>query len=161
MGPVATAMLSDLGADVIHIEHHITADPSRGLVTQDYIDLPHGKHSYFEVNNRGKRSLTINLQIPEGREVIYRLVKNSDVFVHNYRPGIPEKLKVDYETLKRYNPKLVYASASGFGEKGPDAGEGALDMVGLARSGISTLLGDENNPSLLHYGGLGTRWGPL
>lgn len=161
MGPVATAMLADLGADVIHIEHNVTGDPSRGLVTSDYIDLPHGKHSYFEVNNRGKKSLTINLQMEAGREVIYRLVKKADVFVHNYRPGVPEKLKVDYETLRRYNPKLIYAAASGFGEKGPDAGEGALDMVGLARSGIATLIGSDNDPSLPHYGGLADQAGAI
>jgi CoA:oxalate CoA-transferase len=154
MGPVATAMLGDLGADVIHIEHHTTGDPSRGLVTPDYIDLPHGRHSYFEINNRGKRGITVNLPSNEGREVIYRLVKKADVFVHNYRPSIPEKLKVDYETLRQFNPKLIYAAASGFGEKGPDAGEGALDLVGLARSGVSTLLGSESDPALPHYGGL-------
>ena len=161
LGPVSTAMLADLGADVIHIEHYVTGDPSRGLVTPDYIDLPHGKHSYFEVNNRGKRGMTVNLAKDEGREVIYRLVRKADVFVHNYRPGIPERLKVDYETLRRYNPKLIYAAASGFGDKGPEAGEGALDMVGLARSGISTLIGDADDPSLPHYGGLADQIGAI
>jgi crotonobetainyl-CoA:carnitine CoA-transferase CaiB-like acyl-CoA transferase len=161
MGPVATAMLGDLGADVIHIEHHITGDPSRGLVTPDYIDLPHGKHSYFEINNRGKRGITLNLQSNEGREVLYRLVKKADVFVHNYRPGIPEKLKVDYLTLRQHNSKLIYAAASGFGEKGPDSEEGALDLVGLARSGVSTLLGSANDPALPHYGGLADQIGAI
>ncbi len=161
MGPVASAMLGDLGADVIHIEHYITGDPSRGLVTPDYIDLPHGKHSYFEVNNHGKRGITVNLQSEEGQEVIHRLVKKADVFVHNYRPGIPEKLKVDYETLRQFNPRLIYAAASGFGEKGPDAGEGALDLVGLARSGISTLIGSDSDPGFPHYGGLADQIGAI
>ena len=161
MGPVSTAMLADLGADVIHIEHYITGDPGRGLVTESSSDLSHGRQSYFEVNNRGKKSITLNLQKEEGREVIYRLVKKADVFVHNYRPGIPEKLKLDYETLIKYNPKLIYAAASGFGEKGPDAGEGALDMVGLARSGASTLLGSDDDPSLPHYGGLADQVGAV
>ena len=161
MGPVATSMLADLGADVIHIEHHVTGDPGRGLTTNEFTDLPHGKHSYFEVNNRGKRSITLNLQSEEGRKVIYRMVPKADVFVHNYRPGIPERLKVDYETLSKYNPKLIYASASGFGEKGPDAGEGAMDMVGMARAGASTLLGDEDNPNLPHYGGLADQIGAV
>jgi len=154
LGPVSTAMLADLGASVIHIEHHITGDPGRGLSTADFVDLPHGKHSYFEVNNRGKKSITLNLNKPQGREIIYRLVKKADVFVHNFRPGIPEKLQVDYETLKKYNPMLIYAAASGFGAEGPEAGEGALDMVGLARSGIATLLGSGEDPHLPHYGGL-------
>lgn len=161
MGPVAASMLADLGADVIHIEHHITGDPGRGLTTNEFTDLPHGKHSYFEVNNRGKRGITLNLQSEAGRQVLYRLVKKADVFLHNYRPGIPERLKVDYETLSRYNPRLVYASASGFGEKGPDAGEGAMDMVGMARAGASTLLGDEDNPNLPHYGGLADQIGAV
>ncbi len=161
MGTVATSMLADLGAEVIHIEHHITGDPGRGLISHDFSDLPGGKHSYFEVNNRGKKSITVNLQKDEGREVIYRLVKKADVFVHNYRPGIPEKLKVDYETLRQYNPKLIYVGASGFGNRGPDAGEGALDLVGVARSGISTLLGNEDDPGIPHYGGLGDQAGAI
>ena len=161
LGPVAASMLADLGADVIHIEHNVTGDPGRGLVTTDFLDLPGGKHSYFEVNNRGKKSMTINLQTEEGRQVIYRLVKKADVFMHNYRQGVPEKLKVDYETLRQYNPKLIYAAASGFGPKGPDAEEGALDMVGVARSGISTLLGDEDDPGIPHLGGLGDQAGAI
>jgi len=161
LGPVSTAMLADLGADVIHIEHYITGDPGRGLAIAGSSDLPKGKHSYFEVNNRGKRSITVNLLKEEGREIIYRLVKRADVFVHNYRPGIPEKLGMDYETLSSYNPKLIYAAASGFGEKGPDAREGALDMVGLARSGVSTMLGTDDDPSLPHYGGLADQQGAI
>jgi crotonobetainyl-CoA:carnitine CoA-transferase CaiB-like acyl-CoA transferase len=161
MGPVATAMLADLGAEVIHIEHYINGDPGRGLTTSEFSDLPHGKHSYFEVNNRGKKSITINMQNEAGREVIYRLVRKADVFVHNYRPGIPEKLKMDYETLSKYNPRLIYAAASGFGEKGPDAGEGAMDMVGMARAGAGTLLGNDENPSLPHYGGLADQVGAV
>jgi len=161
LGPVATAMLADLGADVIHIEHHVMGDPGRGLLTQDSIDLPGDRHSYFEVNNRGKRSITVNLQKEEGREVIYRLVKNADVFVHNFRPGIPEKLMMDYDTLKQHNPRLIYAEASGFGGKGPDAGAGVLDMVGLARSGICTLLEHDGDPCLPHYGGLGDQAGAM
>jgi crotonobetainyl-CoA:carnitine CoA-transferase CaiB-like acyl-CoA transferase len=89
------------------------------------------------------------------------LVKKADVFVHNYRPGISKKLLMDYETLKSYNPKLIYAEASGFGEKGPDAGAGVLDMVGLARSGISTLLEHDGDPCLPHYGGLGDQIGAI
>jgi CoA:oxalate CoA-transferase len=161
LGPVAASMLADLGADVIHIEQTVTGDPGRGLVTPDFSDLPGGKHSYFEVNNRGKRSITVNLQKPEGREVIYRLVKKADAFVHNYRPGIAEKLKVDYETLRNLNPRLIYVAASGFGPMGAEAGEGALDLVGVARSGVSTLLGNEDDPGIPHYGGLGDQAGAI
>ncbi|MBN1190268.1 MAG: CoA transferase [Dehalococcoidales bacterium] len=161
MGTVASAMLADMGADVIHIEHYITGDPGRGLTTLDFADLPEGKTSYFEVNNRGKKSITLNLQKTEGREVLYRLVEKADVFIHNYRPGIPEKLRVDYETLRSHNPMLIYAAASGFGAKGPEAADGALDLVGMARSGISTLLGNEDSPGIPHYGGLGDQAGAI
>jgi crotonobetainyl-CoA:carnitine CoA-transferase CaiB-like acyl-CoA transferase len=161
MGPVAGTMLADMGADVIHIEHYITGDPGRGLTTNEFTDLPHGKHSYFEVNNRGKRGITLNLANEAGRQVLYRLAKKADVFLHNFRPGIPERLKVDYETLKKINPKLIYASASGFGEKGPDAQEGAMDMIGMARAGASTLLGGDDNPNLPHYGGLADQLGAV
>jgi crotonobetainyl-CoA:carnitine CoA-transferase CaiB-like acyl-CoA transferase len=89
MGPVAGTMLADFGADVIHIEHYITGDPGRGLTTNEFTDLPHGKHSYFEVNNRGKRGITLNLANDAGRSVLYRLVQKADVFLHNYRPVSP------------------------------------------------------------------------
>lgn len=161
MGPVASAMLADLGADVIHIEHYINGDPGRGLNANDASDFVKGKHSYFEVNNRGKKSITINLQVEAGKEVLYRLVEKADVFIHNYRQSVPEKLKVDYETLKKYNPRLIYAAASGFGTKGPDATVGALDLVSLARSGISTLFGSDDNPGIPHYGGLGDQIGGI
>jgi crotonobetainyl-CoA:carnitine CoA-transferase CaiB-like acyl-CoA transferase len=161
MGPVATAMLADLGADVIHIEHHITGDPGRGLNASDTAEFVKGKHSYFEVNNRGKKSITINLQIDEGKEILYRLIEKADVFVHNFRQGVPERLKVDYNTLKKYNPRLIYAAASGFGVKGPDASVGALDLVSLARSGISTLFATDDNPGIPHYGGLGDQAGAI
>jgi CoA:oxalate CoA-transferase len=160
MGPVATCMLGDLGAEIIHIEHNVTGDPGRGF-SQFSSDLPDGKNSYFEVNNRGKKSITLNLAKKEGRDVVYRLIKKADVFVHNFRQGIPEKLGLDYESLCKYNAKLIYAAASGFGPQGPDATEGALDLVGVARSGVSTLLGNEDDPGIPHYGGLGDQAGAI
>jgi CoA:oxalate CoA-transferase len=162
MGPVAGEMLADLGADVIHIEHHITGDPGRGLNNdENSTEWVKGKACYFEINNRGKRSITLNLQTDEGKEVLYRLIKKADVFVHNYRQGVPDKLKVDYETLKRYNPKLIYAEASGFGTRGPDSSIGAFDIVSLARSGISTIFATDDNPGLPHHGGLGDQMGAI
>ena len=158
-GPAASAMLADLGADVIHIEYH-TVEPGRGLNPPD--ELVKGKkNSYFEINNRGKKSITLNLQTDEGKEVLYRLVKKADVFLNNYRQGVPERLKVDYETLKKYNPRLIYAAASGFGRRGPDASSGAFDSVSLARSGFSTLFATDDNPGIPHYGGLNDQMGAI
>ncbi len=159
MGTVATSFLADYGAEVIHIEHRVQGDAGRGLGLSNLGDLSGGRVAYFETNNRGKKSLAIDLSKPEGRDVIYRLVEKSDVFVHNFRQGVPEKLKLDYETLSRINPALVYAAASGYGPKGPEATQPAFDLVGLARSGISsfvsTLDGDPNLPP----GGLADQMG--
>ena len=132
MGTIATAMLADLGAIVIHIENRVTGDCGRGLLRDGLWSLPDGDSSYFEINNRGKKSLTIDLVKEKGKQVLYRLVKNSDVFVHNFRQGVPEKLHIDYETLRKYNPKLVYAAASGYGPNGPEAGKPVYDFVGQA-----------------------------
>ena len=89
-------------------------------------DLPQGKPAYFEVNNRGKKGIVLDLVKEKGKEVIYRLAKDSDVFVHNFRQGVPERLKLNYETLRRYNPKIIYAAASGYGARGPDVAEPAF-----------------------------------
>ena len=148
MGTVATAMLADLGASVIHIEHRITGDPGRGLWSRQKPSLPYGKSWYFETNNRGKKSITVDLAQEKGKEIIYRLVKNSDVFVQNFRQGVPEKLKLDYDTLYQYNPRLIYAATSGYGPDGPEAMEPSFDYIGLARSGIMTMVGEPGMPPL-------------
>jgi len=89
-------MLADLGATVIHVENRVLGDSGRGLMKWT---LANGNSAYFEINNRGKKSLTVDLTKEKGKQVLYRLVKNSDVFVHNFRQGVPEKLKMDYDTL--------------------------------------------------------------
>ena len=161
MGTVATSLLADLGATVVHIENRITGDAGRGFIMTATGDLPDGKSAYFETNNRGKRSLAIDLVKQEGKEVIYRLVENSDVFVHNFRQGVPEKLKLDYETLYQYNPKIIYAAASGYGPRGPEAREPAFDFVGMARSGIASILGYPHDPCLPFHGGLADQAGAI
>jgi crotonobetainyl-CoA:carnitine CoA-transferase CaiB-like acyl-CoA transferase len=158
MGTIATAMLADLGATVIHIENRVTGDSGRGL---NKWTLPNGNSSYFEINNRGKKSITIDLTKEKGKQVLYRLVKNSDVFVHNFRQGVPEKLQMDYETLIQYNPKLVYAAASGYGPNGPEASEPLYDFVGLARSGIMNMVGEPELIPQPIYGGVGDQVGGI
>ena len=158
MGTIATAMLADLGATVIHIENRVAGDSGRGLMKWT---LANGNSAYFEINNRGKKSLTVDLTKEKGKQVLYRLVKNSDIFVHNFRQGVPEKLQMDYETIKKYNPKLIYAAASGFGPNGPEASEPLYDFVGLARSGIMNMVG---NPEIIPqpiYGGIGDQVGGI
>ena len=160
MGTVATAMLADLGAEVIHIENRITGDGGRGNKFGLW-ELPNGESAYFEINNRGKKSITLDLTKEKGKEVLYRLVEKSDVFVHNFRQGVPERLKTDYETLYKYNPKLIYATASGYGPKGPEARQPSYDLIGQARSGIMNMVGEpEIVPQPIH-GGIGDQVGAI
>jgi len=161
MGTVATAMLAEFGADVVHIENRLTGDAGRGLTFPTIGELPAGRTAYFETNNRGKRSLAIDLVKPEGKEVIYRLVKKTDVFVHNFRQGVPEKLELDYDTLRQHNPDIIYAAASGYGPRGPESKEPAFDMIGLARSGITTATGIQDDPNLPLGGGLADQMGAI
>jgi CoA:oxalate CoA-transferase len=163
MGPIATDMLADLGATVIHIENRITGDPSRGIkaIYGCTKVLPHGKGILFESFNRGKKSITLDLSKQKGKEVLYRLVGRSDVFVHNFRQGVADKLGLDYETLCRYNAKLIYAVASGYGPKGPEATEPTFDTIGQARSGIMTMVGGPDMPPLLLYGGIADQMGGI
>ena len=160
MGPVATAMLADLGATVIHIENRVTGDAGRALNALMWT-LPEGRNAYFECNNRGKKSIAVELVKEKGKEVIYRLVRNSDVFVHNFRQGVPERLGLDYETLRQHNPRLIYAAASGYGPKGPEAREPAFDYLGLARSGIMTMVGESEMPPLLIQLGIADQMGAI
>ena len=107
-GAVCSALLGDLGADVIKIEDPKCGDMGRTYDQLFGIDgsLPQGSTYYFEICNRNKRGMTLNLKSAEGREILYKLVKQSDVFVQNFRVGVAEKLGLDYETLKGINPRL-------------------------------------------------------
>jgi len=148
LGPVATMMLAAMGAEVLKIERP-TGEPGRGVERgggggprRRMIKGGEGKgfggsdlSSYFETNNRCKKSLVLDLKKPKAREVLYQLTAKSDVFIQNMRTGVAAKLGCDYETLKKYNPKLIYCSACSFGSKGPDARKPGMDLSGCARSG--------------------------
>lgn len=136
-GPVAASMLGDMGADVIKIEA-LDGDVGRAVSTIESADagMPSGRNAYFETCNRNKRGIAVNLKTEEGREIVYKLVKEADVFIENFRLGVPERLGMGYETLKEINPKLIYASVSGFGPLGPDAAQPSLDGCGQARAGL-------------------------
>jgi crotonobetainyl-CoA:carnitine CoA-transferase CaiB-like acyl-CoA transferase len=161
MGTVATEMMAELGAEVIHIEARLTGDNGRYLRVSGLPDLPMGKSAYFETNNRGKKSLALDLGKPAGKEIIYRLAKKSDVFVHNFRQGVPEKLSMDYDTILRHNPDIIYVACSGYGPRGPESKEPAFDMIGLARSGIASLIGNAENPNLPSHGGIADQTGAI
>ncbi|MDP6100128.1 MAG: CoA transferase [Dehalococcoidia bacterium] len=138
VGPHAASILGDLGADVIKIEEKERGDPFRGYKRIMGIPAvsPEGVNLLFENHNRSKRAISIDLKKTRGREVVYRLVGNADVFLTNFRVEPANRLGMDYETLKQHNKELIYAGASGFGPQGPDCFSPAFDMVGQARAGI-------------------------
>lgn len=161
LGPSATAMLADLGASVIHIEMPVVGDGGRGFIRPDSSGRLRDRSAYFETNNRGKKSITVDLTKKKGRELIHRLVKSADVFVHNLRQGVPERLELDYDTLRRHNPGLVYVAGSGYGPEGPEATEPSFDYIGLARSGIMNQVGEPDMPPLPVQGGIGDQIGAI
>jgi crotonobetainyl-CoA:carnitine CoA-transferase CaiB-like acyl-CoA transferase len=143
-GTYATAILADLGADVIKIEERRSGDPGRFA----WLDGELGLSSYFEAHNRGKRSLAIDLKRPEGRDVFLRLAAGADVFINNLRIPAIERLGLTYEVLSSVNPRLVYVQASGFGPAGPAADAGAFDILAQARGGFASTNGEPDDPPL-------------
>jgi crotonobetainyl-CoA:carnitine CoA-transferase CaiB-like acyl-CoA transferase len=144
-GPFAAQRLGDLGADVIKIEppagewqRHVSAGGARGnRVNVSFLSL-----------NRNKRSLAIDLKNPEGRAVLLDLVRSADVFLQNYRPGVAERLGVDYETLRAINPRIIYVSMSGYGETGPYRDRPGQDLLLQAMSGAMLSSGRAGDPPL-------------
>jgi crotonobetainyl-CoA:carnitine CoA-transferase CaiB-like acyl-CoA transferase len=141
-GPFSTMLLADLGADVIKIE------PPTGDQTRSAMGFKmKGPDSMGFLNmNRNKRSITLDLKTEAGREAFYKLVATADILVENYRPGVVKKLGVDYETLKKINPKLIYASISGFGQTGPWADRPGFDLMAQAMSGVMSVTGHPGMP---------------
>lgn len=135
-GPVSTMMLADLGAEVIKVES-LEGDNGRRLNITSGVnaDLGNGINAYFSALNRQKKSIAIDLKQPKGRELIYELVKQSDIFVQNFRQGVAERLELGYEDLIKHNAQIIYGSASGYGPNGPDSGKPAFALTGEARSG--------------------------
>lgn len=162
-GPVGTSMLGNLGAEVIKIEE-LRGDPARGItMTGGSIPalLPHGGNYYFECLNYDKKSIAVDLKRPEGLEIVYRLISNSDVFVQNYRVGVAKRLHLDYETLQKYNEKIIYASVSGYGSKGPDATKASFDYTIQARSGLMFAIGEEEMPPVCASIGMADQLGGM
>lgn len=140
-GTVPYMLMADLGAEVIKIEVPGSGDPSRTAG-----ELRGRISSFFETNNRGVKSLTLDLKSDRGREILYELVADADVFGQNFRPGAAEKNGFGYEDLRRVNPRLVYASISAYGSRGPHAGLPGTDAVGQALSGIAQAYAGPGEP---------------
>ncbi|NGO62051.1 CoA transferase [Rhizobium daejeonense] len=141
-GPYCSLRLLDLGARVIKIERPDGGDLSRRLYLSD--TEVGGDSTLFHAINRGKESLGIDLKNPEDLAFLRKLLGSADVMIQNFRPGVIERLGLDYEAVKAINPKIVYASISGYGEEGPWVMRPGQDLLAQARSGVMWLNGDEN-----------------
>ena len=136
--PAASAILSDWGADVIKVEHHLRGDAMRGLGSTGVLDLTKGVHVLNEHANRGKRSIGLDLSSEEGVAVLYQLAKTCDVFLSNKLPAVLEKLRIDVEDIRRHNPDIIYVRGTASGPKGPDGNRGGYDMTSFwCRSGCA------------------------
>ena len=160
-GPVAGMRLGDLGADVIKVEAK-TGDPARGFmkIIGAMAGLK-GNNYYFEHSNRNKRSVVLDLKSPRGMEVFLKLIDKADVFLNNMSIRAPMSMGIGPEQLLARNPRLIYAHASGWGRKGPDAQELSFDYTGIARSGLMMACGERGTPPTQILPGIGDEIGGL
>ena len=133
-GPLATSRLGDLGADVTKIESP-AGDFSRQWPLNGY--RHGGDSSAFMMLNRNKRSMIVNLKEEEGRDILYRMARDADILIQNFRPGVDKRLGIDFETLHAINPKLVYVSISGYGDSGPMVDRPGQDLLVQSFSGLT------------------------
>ena len=136
-GPFCTMLLADLGASVIKIERPITGDEARHLGP-----MVDNDSAYFISVNRGKKSVTVDITKKQGTDICLALIDKTDVLVENYSPGTMKRFNLDYETIHSRNPRLVYASLSGFGQSGPYADNPALDIIVQAMGGMMSITGE-------------------
>ena len=139
-GPFCSTMLADLGADVIKIE------PPSGDSTRQMVGASGSESPSFNAVNRGKRSVVVNLKLPDGQQLFKRLAQSSDILIENYRPGVMHAFGLGYEALAALNPRLIYASISGYGQTGPDRGKGGFDLIAQGVSGIMSVTGEPGRP---------------
>ena len=152
LGPCATQMLADLGADVIKIEKPGYGDLIRNLFDKE--SEPDQNNPIFYSLNRNKRSLVLNLREEESKNIVYKLVKTADVVVNNFRVGVMERLGFGYEKLNELNPRIIYASGTGYGTKGPYAYKGGQDVLAQAMSGVMERRSNESIPRSVYPTGL-------
>ena len=144
-GPYGTMILADLGAEIIKIEPPLTGEITRGLLKDDPENSVDGIGAYHLTLGRNKKSLTLDLKSPPGLNIFYELVKRADVVIDNFSMGVTKRLKIDFESLKKYNSKIISCSISGFGET--DLNRPAYDNIIQGYSGLMSVTGiDSNNP---------------
>ena len=144
-GPSCTQILADLGAEVIKVEKPLIGDETRHWTPPFFEDIhddqPQATSAYYATVNRNKKSMTVDMSKPEGQAIIKKLASESDVLVENFKVGGLKKYGLDYESLKVLNPRLIYASLTGFGQTGPDAHKPGYDFISQGLSGLMSLTG--------------------
>ena len=142
-GPWAGQILADLGADVIKVERKGTGDDTRGW-GPPFVDAADGSHlgaAYFHATNRGKRSIELDFESEDGRRLVKKLAARSDVLIENFKVGGLAKFGLDYASLSKENPRLIYCSITGFGQDGPYAARAGYDLMAQGMGGIMDLTG--------------------
>ncbi|MBP3979906.1 CoA transferase [Acidovorax sp. JG5] len=143
-GPLCGQVLADFGAEVIKVEH-----PGRGDDTRDWgMRIGKTETTYYNSMNRNKRSVTVDLQTPEGLKIIHELLPQCDVVIHNFKTGGAEKLGLGYEQLKALQPGLIYCAVAGYDTSGPEAKRPGYDLVIQGEAGLMALNGEANQPPL-------------
>src|SRR4030043_1083690 len=151
--PVWGVLLAEFGADVIRVEP-LGGDPVRGL-------LPRGSsieafNWWWEMWNRSKRGMALDLGMPEGRDIVHRLAARADVFLTNLRPGSLERAELDYQTIRGLNPRIIYAHITGYGTKGPERERPSFDALAFwTRGGFPSVLGEPDAPPVALEGAMG------
>src|SRR5882757_9938898 len=146
-GPSTAAVLGDWGADVVKLEDPNTGDPIRGFVTRTMGDANARIRPSFELDNRNKRSVAVDLRRPDGHAFALKLIERADVFLTSLRLDAVERMKLDYATLSARNPRLIYASINGYGHRGPDRNRPAYDYAAAwARSGLMATIAEPGQP---------------
>ena len=160
-GPVCGTKLGDLGAEIIKVEPH-TGDPGRGFmrIIGTMVGLK-GRNYYFEQHNRNKRSIVLNMKQEKGKDIFLKLIDQADVFVTNMSIEAPQSLGIGPEVLMKRNPRLIYAQASGWGRRGPDANELSFDYTGIGRAGFMMSCGERGTPPAQILPGLGDELGGM
>ena len=160
-GPVAGMRLGDLGADVIKVESR-AGDPGRGFMKIiEAMAGKGGRNYYFEHHNRNKRGIVLDLKTEKGMEIILKLIDTADVFLNNMSINAPIRMGLGPDVLLERNPRLIYAHASGWGRKGPDANDFSFDYTGIARSGFMMSCGERGAPPTQILPGIGDEVGAL
>jgi crotonobetainyl-CoA:carnitine CoA-transferase CaiB-like acyl-CoA transferase len=138
--PIGGGVLAEWGAEVVKVEHPVTGDPYRGLVTMGLHKSYNGVDPSFQFTNRGKQSVSIDLKTREGRDLVYRLAAKCDVFLTNFRPDARRRLKIECEDIRAHNSSIIYVRGSGYGARGPDIQRGGYDSAAYwSRSGIGAV----------------------